>query len=133
MKATRFLPAIGLAALAAFSGCPRPQVHALHANTDSAVVIRKALGAGKSGPATAAADIAQPTGWATIRGRFTLAGSPPARSPVSITKDPQVCAPGGRQVLSEEMVVGADGGIKDVVLYLVTKIPLDNAAFIHPD
>jgi hypothetical protein len=58
-----------------------------------------------------------------------MTGTPPARSPVPVTKDPQVC----RQALSEELVVGADGGIKDIVLYLVTNIPLDDPEFIHPD
>jgi hypothetical protein len=97
------------------------------------VAIRKALGEGKSGQAAATAEVAQPTGWATIRGQFTLEGTPPPRPPLSITKDQQICAPGGRPVLSEELVVDANGGIKDVAIYLTTKIPLDNPAFIHPD
>ncbi|HUE69981.1 MAG TPA: hypothetical protein VMP01_03760 [Pirellulaceae bacterium] len=123
---------VGLAAVALFSGCPRNQVSALRATPDNAVAIRKALGEGKSATA-APAEVAQPTGWGTIRGQFTLGGTPPARLPLSITKDQQICAPGGRQVLSEELVVDQSGGIKDVAIYLTTKIPLDDPAFIHPD
>ena len=133
MKANRLLFACGLTALAAFCGCERRHVSALRASPDNAVAIRKAFGTGKSAQAASAAELPQPTGWATIRGRFTLAGTPPARSPLSITKDQQICAPGGRQVLSEELVVDGNGGIKDVAIYLTTKIPLDNPAFVHPD
>jgi hypothetical protein len=125
---------IALACVAMFCGCPRPQVSAVRVSPDNAVAIRNALGAGKSADAAGSgAQAPQPTGWATIRGKFTLDGSPPTRLPLAITKDMQICAPGGKQVLSEELVVGDDGGIKDVVVYLTTKIPLDDPVFIHPD
>lgn len=124
---------LALASLVVLCGCPRPQVNAVRVNPDNALAIRKALGEGKAAAAAGGAEAARPTGWATIRGKFTLDGPAPPRAPVSITKDMQICAPGGKQVLSEELVVYADGGIKDVVIYLTTKIPLDDPAFVHPD
>lgn len=115
-------------------GCPRPQVDAVRVSPDNALAIRKALGEGKSAAADdGGASLPQPTGWATIRGKFILEGNPPPRVPLAISKDMQVCAPGGKQVFAEEMVVDDNGGIKDVVIYLTTKIPLDDPAWIHPD
>ncbi len=135
MSAKHIARGLSLAALAAaiFCGCRRPQVEALHASADNAAAIRQAFGEGKSGSAAAAAETAQPTGGATIRGKFTLQGTAPMRRALTISKDQQICAPGGKQVLGEELVVDANGGIKDVVVYLTKKIPLDNPAFIHPD
>lgn len=125
---------IAVASVALCCGCPRPQVNAVRVSQENAVEIRQALAAGKSGDAGgSSAEAPQPTGWATIRGKFVLDGPAPTRLPLSITKDMQVCAPGGQPVLSEDLVVGEGGGIKDVVVYLTTKIPLDDPAFIHPD
>ena len=134
MRASLLTKALWLPALAAalLAGCERPQVSALRASGDSVSAIRKALGEGKSAAASTA-DAPMPTGWATIRGQFTYEGAPPPRPPLSITKDMNICAPGGKQVLSEQLVVDASGGIKDVAVYLTTKIPLDDPAFIHPD
>ena len=42
-----------------------------------------------------------------------------------------MCAPGGMQVLSEELVVASDGGIKDIVIYLTSKIS-DEEPWTHP-
>ncbi|MEX2026954.1 MAG: hypothetical protein WEH44_06625 [Pirellulaceae bacterium] len=128
-----YLPLVTLTAVALFTGCPRNQVSALRASPDNAVAIRKALGEGKAGSAAAAVEIAPPPGWATIRGNLTNGGAAPPRSALAITKDATICAPGGKQVLSEELVVDSSGGIKDVAVYLTTAIPLDNPAFIHPD
>jgi hypothetical protein len=114
-------------------GCERPQVSALRHSPDNAQAIRKALGEGKAAASSGAAEAAQPTGWATIRGKFTLAGAAPARTALTISKDANICAPGGKQVLNEELVVDGNGGIKDVAIYLTTLLPLDNPAFIHPD
>jgi hypothetical protein len=116
----------------ALAGCARPQVSALRYTPGNAEAIRQALGAGKSAAATAAAEAPKPTGWATIRGKFVMVGTPPPRPPLSVTKDHNICAPGGRAPLSEEVVVDANGGIKDVVIYLTSKIPLDDPAWIHP-
>lgn len=85
-------------------------------------------GAGTDG-GTAAPD-QQPTGWATLRGRFVLAGTAPPRQPLNVNKETDVCAPGGVQVLSEQLVVGAAGEIKDVVVYLTSKIP-DTEPWTH--
>jgi len=85
-----------------------------------------------TGPATA---VAEPTGWATIKGSFKLNGSPPDRPPLTIDKDQAVCAPGGKVVLSETLVVdSATQGIKDIVIYLAMpgKFPSGDPKWEHP-
>ena len=90
---------------------------------------------GAGGPATAggsgAASGPEPTGWATFKGKFTLAGEAPPRQPLKVDKETDVCAPGGRPVYSEELVVDSSGGIKDVVIYVTSKLPEDEP-WTHP-
>lgn len=112
---------IGLAALV---GCgptylnPTPDARAVADLRDK---IDKAGGAAApaEGPMAAAAN---PTGFATFEGKFVVEGTPRANSPKSITKDFAVCAPGGKQVLTEDVVVGPGGGLANVVIY-AEKVP----------
>ena len=68
-------------------GCPRPQVDAVRVSPDNALAIRKALGEGKSAAADdGGASLPQPTGWATIRGKFILEGNPPPRVPQALRR-----------------------------------------------
>ena len=124
-----------LAVLAAglFAGCQRRVATAAVVDPDEVTLIRDGLGTNAAAPATTAVAAAEPTGFGTIRGTFKLSGAAPARSPVSVTKDPNICMPGGKQPLSEEIVVDGTGGIKDVVIFCTTKFPADNAKWEHPD
>jgi hypothetical protein len=123
------------AGLLLLAGCerqlaPNPRVSA--ANVDS---LKKAFGSGASteGAAGPAAVVAEPTGWATLKGKFVLSGQAPARSPLQVNKDQSVCAPGGKQVLDERVVVDpASNGLRDVVIYLTKKIPANDPKWEHP-
>lgn len=122
-----------LIASAVVAGCERklpPNVKIAQGNV---VSLRSALGGGKgAAPTTVAA--AEPTGFATIRGVFTLDGEPPPRQQLNVDKEHDVCMPGGRPVLREDIVVDpATKGIKDVVIYLTTKYPAGNEKWEHPD
>jgi plastocyanin len=93
-----------------------------------------AAGAKKSG-AAAVAEFKHDGGYASLAGRFRLAGAPPRRSPINdrINKDVEVCAPAGRTVLSERLIVDeATGGIANVVLYLKSEpgrnVPIHESA-----
>jgi hypothetical protein len=131
----RSLP-LALVAWAALAGCARHLPPAERVEVSNVVALRTALGGGaaessSAGPAAAAAE---PTGWATLKGSFKLNGTPPQRVALDVNKDQAVCAPGGKPVLSESLVVdSASGGIKDVVIYLVTKYPAQDARWEHPD
>jgi len=59
------------------------------------------------------------TGWATLHGQFVFDGKPPEMQPYSVTKEAEVCAPGGKAPLQETLVVDSGSkGIKNVVVYL---------------
>ena len=119
--------------LAVVAGCERklpPNVRITQGNVAS---LRTALGGEKGAAATTVA-AAEPTGFATIRGVFTLDGEPPPRQQLNIDKEREVCMPGGRPVLREDIVVDpTTNGIKDVVIYLTTKYPAGNEKWEHPD
>lgn len=83
-------------------------------------IIRKGLSELSVGDAgdTAVADLAEPTGYVSLRGRFELTGSVPTNPRLSVTKDQEFCAPGGADVFAKEVVVDPDSrGIKYVVLF----------------
>jgi len=131
----RSLTLVLLAACAV--GCARSQQPAARVQTSNVSALRTAFGgsAVEASP-TAGPAAAEPTGWATIKGVFKIDGPPAAPQPLTVDKDQSVCAPGGKQVLSETLVVdSASGGIKDVVVYLATpaKFPVGDSKWEHPD
>lgn len=131
MVMRKFFTAVGIAVLV--GGCARPQQPAERVNSQNVSALRTSFG-GSATENVAAAPTAEPKGWATIKGTFKLTGPAPAREPLTVTKDQEVCAPGGKQVLSEKLVVDpGSGGIKDVVVYLATKYPAGNASWEHAD
>ena len=100
-----------------------------------AIELREHLGGGAASSADSGSDFssgAQPTGWATLKGNFKFVGDAPKPATLMVEKDTEVCAPGGKQILSEELIVNGSGGIKNVVIYLDTKIPVDEP-WTHPD
>jgi hypothetical protein len=119
--------------LAAFvAGCQRSSGTAVWIDQGEVAQLRKSLGEGAVGKAESAT-AAEPTGFATIRGTFTLVGTPPPRKTLAVNKDQDICMPGGKGAFSEELVVDANGGIKDVVIYCITKMPKDDPKWEHPD
>jgi predicted small lipoprotein YifL len=120
--------------LPTLAGCGPKVRPDLPPDADHVAKIRTGLvggGGDSSAEGEAAAAAQQPTGWATLRGNFVLAGTAPPRQPLNVNKETEVCAPGGIQVLSEQLVVGSSGEIKDVVVYLTSKIP-DDEPWTHP-
>ena len=113
-------------------GCPQARVTApnLDADQGTALALREVLESGAASGG-AAATLAEPTGWATLTGQFQMNGTPPRRASLNVDKDTEVCAPGGTQVLGESVVVGAAGGIKNVLIYLDMDIPADDPKWEH--
>jgi hypothetical protein len=82
--------------------------------------IRDGFGAGGEADSGAAAtsEELQPTGFATVRGTFRLSGEAPPAAALNVNKDVEVCAPGGKTVYAQDLVVdSATGGIANVVLF----------------
>lgn len=118
----------------ALTGCERQLADNPRVSAANVEELKKAFGGGAAaaGPG-AVVEVAEPTGWSTLKGKFVLSGTAPARSPLKVDKDQSVCAPGGKTVLDEEIVVDSSGGIKDVAIFLVTKLPANNPQWEHPD
>ena len=57
--------------------------------------------------------------WGTIKGKFVFKGEPPAASELKADKDVEVC--GKHKLLAEELVVGADKGIQNIVVFVRDK------------
>ena len=117
------------------AGCARPVASNPRVSASNVASLKKALGSdgAAEGPAVEVV-VAEPQGWSTLKGTFTLVDPAPARPALSITKDPAVCAPGGKQVLAEELVVDpTTKGIRDVVIYLITKYPAGDPKWEHAD
>jgi plastocyanin len=70
--------------------------------------------------------------WGDLKVKFVIDGKAPTLPPVDVTKDQAICTAGGKKkVQNEEFVVGADGGIKDVVMFLVPE--KGQTVKAHPD
>ena len=123
----------GLAMVAAV-GCGSHLPREVEADLGVAKALRAEFDGGKAGGSAAdagAANAATPTGWATLTGSFAIGGTKPAPKALSIDKDQAVCAPGGKQVFSEELVIGESGGIRDVLIFVSQKLP-DDEPWTHP-
>lgn len=126
------LPLLAAVLLALAAGCPRPVTEAERVNVKNVALLKKAFGGDAVASTAEPVIAAEPTGWATIRGSFKLNGEVPPRQPLVVDKEQDICAPGGKQVLAEQLVVDpATKGIKDVVIYLTTKYPDGDPKWEH--
>ncbi|MFM7071807.1 MAG: hypothetical protein ACKO38_08460 [Planctomycetota bacterium] len=121
--------------IASANGCgPRLPVN-VSPDLAMAKSLRTALEAGGGEGAStdsATTPSAMPTGWATLSGVFRIAGDRPSAATLSVDKDQGVCAPGGKQVLSQEFVISPEGGIGNVLVFVSQKLP-DDEPWTHPD
>ncbi len=126
------LVALGASALA---GCNQRVADRPVADARTVGLIRQALSqrGGEEPEESSNGTAAQPTGWATLSGRFQLVGTPPTNPPLDVSgSDVEICAPGGHKVFAQDVVVGPDGGLKNVVIFLATEIPAEEP-WTHPD
>jgi len=109
------------------SGCNRPVVAGPAPNAEVALELRKVLSAGSaakegSGEDSGAQD--GPVEWGTLRGVFKYDGQAPTPTPITVTKDQEVC--NKHQPVDESITVGKDGGLENVIVYLRTqKVPIN--------
>lgn len=113
----------------ALAGCPRPLPPDVAANATTAVTLRKALG-GTAAAETTAAAVAEPTGWATLKGHFKVNGAV-TLAPIKVEKDNNVC---GATAPDLSAIVDAEGNLKNVLVFLNNKIPDEGQdKWIHTD
>lgn len=108
-------------------GCPRDLPPDVEADPVAVMRLREVLDEAKSATAGATAVVADPTGFATIKGKVTLTGTPPTYPPPNVTSDQGVC--GGSHVRAEQIITDG-GGLKNVLIYINSEIP-DDPKWIH--
>ncbi len=87
------------------------------------------LGSGSSGGGSSTADSGssqQAEGWGHLTGRIVLKGAPPQAAPINVTKDQEFC--GKHNLVDESVVVGSEGGLANVVIYVRTR-----KVKVHPE
>jgi hypothetical protein len=58
--------------------------------------------------------------WGDLKVKFVCDGPAPTLPPLEVTKDKEICTAGGKKkVINEEFIVAKDGGLKDVIVFLV--------------
>jgi hypothetical protein len=115
----RILLACVSVATAITSGCAPERVAAPVADSGAAAKIREGLLAATT-PAAGGSEAATATGtgWASLRGRFTFAGSAGEPKPLVVDKDTEVCTAGGRKLYDRSLLVdGASKGLANVVVF----------------
>jgi len=75
-----------------------------------------------------AASVASGADWGDLTLTFTIDGKAPAAKAIVANKDPEVC--GKQKLVDEALVVGGNGGIADVFVYLR---PDSGKVPVHPD
>lgn len=132
---TVFLGTLGTLVTAA-SGCGSKLPINVSPDLAVATSLRSELESGNDANASSDAapseGTAMPTGWATLSGVFKVVGDRPSAAPLTIDKDQAVCAPGGRPVLSQEFVIGPDGGLANVLVFVSQKLP-DEEPWTHSE
>ena len=102
-------------------GVPQPSP-----DLDVAEEIRTSSGTATPEAAETETATAATTTWGNLTGRFVYDGPDPMPARLAITKDEQVC--GKHNLVDESLLVGADKGLKNVVIFLA-----DKKAVVHPD
>lgn len=117
--------------LAGSVGCARTLPPTFPADAKAAVSLRDMmdLRGAAAGPATAS--LGSPTGWGKLSGVFRVNGQVAGRAAKDVTKDQEICAPGGKSILDESVVVGEGSGLANVLIYVSTAIPKDDPQWEH--
>lgn len=111
------------------AGCSRTMPPSVQLDEGTFQALREEFNSGAKGVGGGMADL-QPTGFATIKGRFHVAGTVPSPGTLTVTTDTAVCAPGGQLPPDQSVTVASDGGLADVLFYLNQDVP---DGWEHPD
>lgn len=102
----------------ALPGCGPRRVAAPTADAAAVATIRAGLGAAVEAAAGGGEAAATGTGWATLKGRFTFAGTAAAPKALVVDKDVEVCTAGGRKLFDRSLLVDpASKGLANVVVF----------------
>ena len=112
------VPLVALA-LAAVQGCAPERVAAPTADSGAAATIRAGLlSAVEASPAAGGEAAPTGTGWASLKGRFTFAGTAGEPKALVVDKDTEVCTAGGRKLYDRSLLVDpGTKGLANVVVF----------------
>ncbi len=114
-------------------GCGPTRVVAPGADAEAAGRIRATLVTAPSSGGTEQAAAATGTGWGTLKGRFTFAGTPAQPKALVVDKDTEVCSMGGMKLLDRSMLVDSSSkGLANVVVFARKTSRVKNAAAETP-
>jgi len=110
--------ALSAALAVAAAGCGPGRVVGTSPDMAAAAALREVLAAGGSAAETEEV-AATGTGWATLKGRFTFAGTPGEKKALVVDKDMAVCSKDGMKLFDQSLRVDeASKGLADVVLFV---------------
>ena len=89
-------------------------------------LVRSTIGASATLAVLLASQAALADDWGTLKGRFKFGGTAPTAAELKADKDVEVC--GKEKLFNEELSVGADGGVANVVVFVRDKLKK-----VHPD
>ena len=100
------------------AGCGEGAARGVLPQKEAAKELRVAIDSSAEGSESSgeAAATQTRTGWATIKGRFIVEGTPAALPNLRIGKDQAVCAPGGRAVKDDSIAI-TDGALANLAIY----------------
>ena len=120
-----YLSALLLTAASLLAGCARHQ--SPDYQTSASDIDRLSSAVGGASAEAVVKEVANPTGWATIKGKFRLS-APVTLPAITVTKDAQVC---GTTAPNLAVVVGPDNALQYVLIYLATPIPSQEEPWVH--
>jgi hypothetical protein len=105
--------------VAACVGCGSGRVAVPGPDAEAAGRIRATLVSSSAGSTAAGGEAAATgTGWGTLKGRFTFAGTPAQPKALVVDKDTEVCSMGGMKLLDRSLLVDASSkGLANVVVF----------------
>ena len=99
-------------------GCGPSRVVAPGADAEAAGRVRATLVTASSSGGTEQEAAATGTGWGTLKGRFTFAGTPAQPKALVVDKDTEVCSMGGMKLLDRSLLVDPSSkGLANVVVF----------------
>ena len=99
-------------------GCGPTRVVAPGADAEAAGRVRATLVAASSSGGAEQEAAATGTGWGTLKGRFTFAGTPAQPKALVVDKDTEVCSMGGMKLLDRSLLVDPSSkGLANVVVF----------------
>lgn len=114
----RLLAVSSIACVLVVTGCGRARVSVPVPDPEAASRLRASLATAVAASSAPGAVEATGTGWGTLKGRFTFAGTPGQPKSLVVDKDTEVCSKDGMKLLDRSLLVDPSSkGLANVVIF----------------